>query len=59
MRVCWDNVPVISREQLAQIAKQAADDAGFDLAGVAAVREEDFPELEAFTEWIDAVMPAK
>ncbi len=45
---------MISREQLAQIAKQAADDAGFDLAGVAAVREEDFPELEAFTEWIDA-----
>jgi epoxyqueuosine reductase len=28
--------------------------AGFDLAGVASVREEDFPELEAFPEWIAA-----
>ena len=28
--------------------------AGFDLAGVASVRAEDFPELEAFREWIEA-----
>lgn len=45
---------MISRDQLAQVAKQAAKDAGFDLAGVAPVREEDFPELQAFTEWIEA-----
>lgn len=47
-------IKVISREQLAEAAKRAATEAGFDLAGVAPVHEPDFPELEAFTEWIDA-----
>ena len=28
--------------------------AGFDLAGIASVREQDFPELNAFSDWIDA-----
>lgn len=45
---------VISREQLAHAAKQAAADAGFELAGVAPVGEDDFPELQAFVEWIEA-----
>ena len=41
-------------EKLAQTAKQAAADAGFDLAGIAPVRPEDLPELSAFVEWVDA-----
>ncbi|MBZ5525672.1 MAG: tRNA epoxyqueuosine(34) reductase QueG [Acidobacteriia bacterium] len=45
---------MISPQHLAQAAKQAAAAAGFDLAGVASVREEDFPELEAFPAWIEA-----
>jgi epoxyqueuosine reductase len=35
-------------------AKQAAQAAGFDLAGVAPVEEKDLPELGAFIEWVDA-----
>src|SRR5205807_2797145 len=42
--------PVISPDQI----KRAAADAGFDLAGVASVRDDDFPELAVFPEWIDA-----
>src|SRR5258708_39284944 len=34
--------------------KHAATAAGFDLAGVASVRDEDFPELAAFPEGIEA-----
>ncbi|HSM86602.1 MAG TPA: tRNA epoxyqueuosine(34) reductase QueG [Candidatus Limnocylindrales bacterium] len=45
---------MVTREQLAAAAKQAASQAGFDLAGVASLQPEDFPELEAFVEWIDA-----
>src|SRR5215468_7626484 len=45
---------MISREEISQTAKQAAAEAGFDLAGIASVREEDFPELSAFSEWIGA-----
>jgi epoxyqueuosine reductase len=45
---------VISRGQLSQAARQAAAGAGFDLAGVAPVCEEDFPEIAAFEEWIEA-----
>ena len=45
---------MFSTEQFAEAAKQAAIHAGFDLAGIASVREEDFPELNAFSEWIDA-----
>jgi epoxyqueuosine reductase len=41
-------------EEIAQGAKLAAADAGFDLAGIAPVRAEDLPELSAFVEWVDA-----
>lgn len=41
-------------EEIAQAAKLAATDAGFDLAGIAPVRTEDLPELNAFIEWVDA-----
>jgi epoxyqueuosine reductase len=45
---------VISVEQLTREAAQAAAEAGFDLAGVAPVHQEDLPEITAFEEWIDA-----
>lgn len=45
---------MISQEQLAQAAKDAAAEAGFDLAGIAPVRQEDLPELDAFIQWVDA-----
>ena len=38
--------------QITALVKQAADEAGFDLAGVAPVR--DFPELDRFPQWIAA-----
>ena len=41
-------------EEIAQPAKLAAAEAGFDLAGIAPVRQEDLPELSAFVEWVDA-----
>ena len=41
-------------EEFAQAAKLAAAEAGFDLAGIAPVRQEDLPELSAFVEWVDA-----
>jgi epoxyqueuosine reductase len=41
-------------EEIAEQAKLAAADAGFDLAGIAPVRPEDLPELSAFVEWVDA-----
>jgi epoxyqueuosine reductase len=41
-------------EEIAQTAKRAAAEAGFDLAGIAPVRQEDLPELNAFVEWVDA-----
>src|SRR5689334_21355608 len=40
--------------EIAQAAKTAAYAAGFELAGIAPVREEDLPELGAFVEWVDA-----
>ncbi|HEX7285377.1 MAG TPA: tRNA epoxyqueuosine(34) reductase QueG [Candidatus Angelobacter sp.] len=43
---------MISREQFSQAAKEAAARAGFGLAGVAPVRDEEFPELAAFQQWI-------
>jgi epoxyqueuosine reductase len=43
---------VLSREQFSQAVKDAAAAAGFDRAGVAPVRDEDFPEVAAFEEWI-------
>jgi epoxyqueuosine reductase len=39
-----------SASQLAQFIKEAAAEAGFDLAGVAPV--EDFPELDYFPQWV-------
>jgi epoxyqueuosine reductase len=41
-------------EEIAEQAKLAAADAGFDLAGIAPVRQGDLPELSAFVEWVDA-----
>jgi len=41
-------------EEIAEVAKRASADAGFDLAGIAPVRTEDLPELSAFIEWVDA-----
>jgi len=38
--------------QITELIKQAAHDAGFDLAGVAPVH--DFDELDRFREWIAA-----
>jgi len=40
------------RTQLENLVKQAAFDAGFELAGIAAVG--DFPELARFPEWVSA-----
>lgn len=45
---------MISSEEISRAAKEAATAAGFDLAGVAPVREEDFPELGVFSQWIEA-----
>lgn len=45
---------VLSREQLSTAVKDAAARAGLDLAGIAPVREEDFAELRAFSEWVEA-----
>ncbi len=44
---------MVFSEEIAQGARQAAHDAGFDLAGIAPVREEDLPELGAFVQWVD------
>jgi epoxyqueuosine reductase len=41
-------------QEIAQAAKLAAAEVGFDLAGIAPVRKEDLPELSAFVEWVDA-----
>lgn len=49
-----DNKNVLPYDELSQVAKQAAIAAGFDLAGIASVREQDFPELDAFSRWIEA-----
>jgi epoxyqueuosine reductase len=43
---------VLTQEQLARAVKDLAREAGFDLAGIASLQPEDFPELEAFAEWI-------
>jgi epoxyqueuosine reductase len=49
-----DNSFVISVGEMSRLAKEAATRAEFDLVGVAAVREPDFAELGAFSEWIEA-----
>lgn len=41
-------------EEIAQAAKRAAIESGFDLAGIAPVHRDDLPELGAFIEWVDA-----
>ncbi len=43
---------MVSIEQISEFVKQAAREAGFELAGIAPVR--DFPELERFPEWVEA-----
>jgi epoxyqueuosine reductase len=43
-----------SSEEMAHAVKRAALNAGFDLAGIAPVRQEDLPEVAAFVEWIEA-----
>lgn len=45
---------MLTLQQLAQAVKDAATSAGFDLAGVAPVREQDFPEIAAFEDWVEA-----
>jgi epoxyqueuosine reductase len=40
-------------EEMAQAARKAALEAGFDLAGIAPVRKEDLPEIAAFIQWVD------
>src|SRR6478672_12509980 len=45
---------MVFAEEIADAAKRAAAAAGFDLAGIAPVRTEDLPELNAFIEWVDA-----
>jgi epoxyqueuosine reductase len=45
---------VVFATQLAEAVQRAAVEAGFDLAGIAPVREDDYPELESFAEWIEA-----
>jgi epoxyqueuosine reductase len=45
---------MILAEKIAQAAKQAATEAGFDLAGIAPIHKEDMPEFGAFIEWVDA-----
>ena len=43
-----------TREQFNSLVKAAALQAGFDLAGVASLETEEFPELNAFPEWVRA-----
>lgn len=43
---------MLSKEQLAAATKSAALEAGLELAGIASVREDDFPEVKAFEDWI-------
>ena len=45
---------MVPYSEISRIAKDAAAAAGFDLAGIASVRENDYPELAAFTQWIEA-----
>ncbi|HMC32572.1 MAG TPA: tRNA epoxyqueuosine(34) reductase QueG, partial [Candidatus Angelobacter sp.] len=44
---------MVFSEEMAQAAKRAAHEAGFNLAGIAPVRTEDLPELNAFIQWVD------
>src|SRR6516162_1356664 len=42
------------REQMTEAVARAAAEAGFELAGVAPVRTEDYPESRAFADWVAA-----
>ena len=45
---------MVFAEEFAESARQAARNAGFDLVGIAPVRDEDLHELSAFIEWVDS-----
>jgi epoxyqueuosine reductase len=45
---------VIPYHEISAVAKEAAAAAGFDLAGIASVQEQDFPELAGFSQWVEA-----
>lgn len=45
---------MVPYDVISRTAKEAASAAGFDLAGISSVREQDLPELAAFSEWIAA-----
>jgi len=45
---------VLARGLISETIQRAAAQAGFDLAGIAPVREEDYPEISAFVAWIEA-----
>ena len=45
---------MIPHQEISRVAKEAARAAGFDPAGIASVREQDFPELGVFVEWVEA-----
>jgi epoxyqueuosine reductase len=47
-----DNDSVAAVSTITELVKQAASEAGFELAGVATVRE--FPELDYFPQWLSA-----
>lgn len=50
--VAFSNIEVVLKKNLSEFVKEAAKDAGFDLCGIAPVRE--FPELNHFHKWIAA-----
>jgi epoxyqueuosine reductase len=43
-----------SRQKISEVVERAAASAGFELAGIAPVREDESPEMAAFVEWIEA-----
>lgn len=43
-----------TRQQISEVVERAAAGAGFELAGIAPVRENEWPETAAFVEWIEA-----
>ncbi len=45
---------MIARQQISETVQRAAAEAGFDLAGIAPVRHDEFPETATFVQWIAA-----
>lgn len=45
---------MLDKKQFGDAVKRAGAEAGFDLTGVASLETEDYPELMAFTEWVEA-----